>query len=112
MGQPLAQPPFHAARRDQHQLLGEGSGSGVGEQRTEAVGEQVGALSTVEVQCHQWPRANVLNCPRTTQSSPTAAAEARTTCPRPQLTDPHRPLRLRPVDRREGILARIDEDAS
>ena len=52
MGQSLAQPPLHAARRHQHQFLGERVGQGIGQHRTEPVGEQVGAISTVEVECH------------------------------------------------------------
>ena len=51
--QPLAQPPLHAARRDQHQLLGERVGQRIGQQCTEAVGKQVGALGTVEVEGHR-----------------------------------------------------------
>ena len=52
MRQPLTQPAFHAARRHQHQLLGERVGQRVGQQRAEAVGKQVGAFGTVEMKRH------------------------------------------------------------
>ena len=56
VGESLAQPPLHAARRHQHQFLGERVGQGIGQQRTEPVGEEVGAISTMEVERHWGPR--------------------------------------------------------
>ena len=53
MRQPLTQPAFHAARRHQHQFLGERVGQRVGQQGAEPVREQVGALGTVEVKRHR-----------------------------------------------------------
>ena len=40
-------------RRDDDELLGERVGQRVGQQGTEAVGKQVGAFGTVEVQGHR-----------------------------------------------------------
>ncbi len=53
--QPLAQPPLDALRRDDDELFGEGVVKRVGEEGTEAVGQEVGSFSTVEVQAHWWP---------------------------------------------------------
>ena len=56
VGQPLAQPALDALGGDDDEFLGEGVGQRIGQQGTEAVGEQIGALSAVEVQCHRGPR--------------------------------------------------------
>ncbi len=56
VGEPLAQPALHAPCGDQHQFLGERVGQGIGQQRTEPVGEEVGAISTMEVERHWGPR--------------------------------------------------------
>ncbi len=50
---PLAQPAFHAAGSDQHQFLRERVGLGIGQQRAEPVGKQIGALGTVQVKRHR-----------------------------------------------------------
>jgi hypothetical protein len=54
--EPLAQPAFHAARRHQHELLGERIGKRIGQQPAEPVGEEVGAISTMEMKRHREPR--------------------------------------------------------
>ena len=55
MREPLAQPPLHAARRHQDQLLGERVGQRVGQQGAQPVGQQIGALGTVEMKRHRGP---------------------------------------------------------
>ena len=51
--QPLAQPSLDAARRHQHEFLGEWVGQRIGQQCAETVSKQVGALGTVEVEGHR-----------------------------------------------------------
>ena len=51
--QPLAQPALDALGRDDDEFLGERVGQGIGEEGTEAVGEKVGALSTMDVKRHR-----------------------------------------------------------
>ena len=50
--QPLAQPPLDALRRDDDELFGEGIVKRVGEEGTEAVGQEVGSFGTVDMQAH------------------------------------------------------------
>ena len=52
-----------------------------------------------------------LNSLRTTPRSPHAVAETQTGCRAGPVPDPDHPHRLRPVDRRHGIVARSDEDS-
>ena len=49
MGQPLAQPSLDAVGGDEDEFLGEGVRQRIGEQGTEAVGQQIGALSAMEM---------------------------------------------------------------
>ncbi|MEQ0608351.1 hypothetical protein ABLN72_09750 [Mycobacterium tuberculosis] len=44
--------PLHAGS-DQHQFLRERVGLGIGQQRAEPVGKQIGALGTVQVKRHR-----------------------------------------------------------
>jgi hypothetical protein len=55
MRKPLAQPPLDAAGRHQHQFLGERVGQRAGQQGAEPVGQQIGALGTVEMKRHRGP---------------------------------------------------------
>ena len=50
--QPLAQPPLDALRRDDDDLFGEGVVKRVGEEGTEAVGQEVRPFGTVDMQAH------------------------------------------------------------
>ncbi|KMO84218.1 hypothetical protein MCHUDSM44219_00810 [Mycolicibacterium chubuense] len=49
VGEPLTQPALGAARRDQHEVLGERVGGWNGQHRAQAVGEEVGAIGPMEV---------------------------------------------------------------
>ena len=51
--EPLAQPALDALGRHDDELFGERVRQGIGQQRAEAVGEEVGALSTMEVKRHR-----------------------------------------------------------
>ena len=51
--EPLAEPPLDALGRDDDELLGERVGQWIGEQCAEAVGQQIGAFSAVEMECHR-----------------------------------------------------------
>ena len=53
--QPLAQPALDALGGDDDQFLGERVGQGVGQQGAEAVGEEVGSFSAVQVQAPSGP---------------------------------------------------------
>ena len=55
MREPLAEPPLDAARRHQHQFLGERVGQRVGQQGAEPVGQQVCAFGTVKMNPHRGP---------------------------------------------------------
>ena len=79
MGEPLAQPPLHAARGDQHQFLGERVGQGIGQQRTEPVGEAVGAISTMEMNAIARQTTTVLlSLPTSRLSSPSTRPNSST----------------------------------
>ena len=56
MGEPLAEPALDALRGHDDEFLGERIGEGVSQQGAEPVGEEIGALGTVEVKCHRLPR--------------------------------------------------------
>ena len=55
VAEPLTQPALDALGGNDDQLFGEGVRQGIGQQRTEAIGEEVGAFSAVEVQAHRSP---------------------------------------------------------
>jgi hypothetical protein len=52
--QALAQPPLDPARGNQDQLRGEGVVERLREKGTEAVGQKIRSLGTVQMQGHHW----------------------------------------------------------
>ena len=53
VGQTLTEPALHAARRYQHEILGERIGQRGGQHVTESVGEQIGAVGPMEMKRHR-----------------------------------------------------------
>jgi hypothetical protein len=51
--EPLTEPAFDALGGDDDELVGERVGQGSGQQLAEAVGEEIGALSAVEMKRHR-----------------------------------------------------------
>jgi hypothetical protein len=55
MAEPLTEPALDTLRGDDDQFVGERVGQRLGQEGSETVGEEIGALSAVQVQAHRSP---------------------------------------------------------